>query len=53
MAKETEGKTVRLALTEEQKKQLAEALGEDIVKRIQHIEVDKIAGFLRSTMKVN
>lgn len=53
MAEKHEGKTVQLTLTAEQKKQLTEALGEDLVSRIQHIEVDKVAGFIRSTMKVN
>jgi len=44
---------VKIILTEEQIKQLATVFGEDIVSRIDSIEIEKLAGYLKANASVN
>jgi hypothetical protein len=49
---ENNGK-VKIVLTEEQSKQLASVFGDEIVSRIESIEIEKLAGYLKANASVN
>jgi hypothetical protein len=50
-----QGKTdvVVIKLTDEQKKLIADKFGKEFADRLQGVEVDKVADFLRSNMALN
>ncbi|AIV78392.1 hypothetical protein X994_2780 [Burkholderia pseudomallei] len=52
-AKVVKVKPVKLKLTAEQLKQLENAFGPEFAKRVKALEIEQIAGFLRSNVKVN
>ena len=43
----------KLALTSEQKSELEKVFGSDVVDRLDHIEIEQIAGFLKANAAVN
>lgn len=51
--KKTPSKKATVKLTEDQKKQLAAVFGEDVAKRLQHIQVEKIAEYLKAELRLN
>jgi hypothetical protein len=46
-------KSVKLELTEQQKKVLADAFGPEVVKRLSGIDVEQIAGYIKAEMHAN
>lgn len=46
-------KSATLKLTDEQKTELAATFGQEIIGRLDHIELDQIAGFLKANMVIN
>ncbi len=51
--KQTQDKSIKLKLTDEQKQELAKAFGDDIVKRLDSIDLQQIEGFVKADMVVN
>jgi hypothetical protein len=46
-------KRATIQLTEEQKKKLSDAFGEEFVKRIAEIQLEEVEGFVKSAVHVN
>lgn len=49
----TGGQIARIRLTEEQRKELAQVFGKDILSRLEAIEVEQIAGYLKASAVLN
>jgi hypothetical protein len=47
------GKHVKIELTEEQKRKIAEVFGEEFAQRIADVRVDQIEGYLLANVVVN
>lgn len=53
MTGDPQSSRVKLVLSDEQKQHLSEILGAELAEKIQHIDIEKVDGLLRSTLKVN
>lgn len=51
--RKTVDRKVTLKLNDEQRKQLAETLGDDVAKRVTDISVGRIAGFVDAVIVIN